>query len=244
MTIEMTPPASPGEACTRRPGARDTKCRCSAECITLQTRARRARAERAGRGNTGRYSAEAVTRHIRGLLAAAPGATNADVARASGISSRAIRYLLGQEGGVRRPSVYMKTAIRILSIHALPTTAGVSPTVARRMVEALAVQGWSRPDIAQRAGMKPGTLAPTNSRTLSPATCSAIARTFLALRYEKGANARSITYGKRRGYVPWAAWTPEISADSAHADVADIHDPAWKAAITERLARGEWPLAR
>lgn len=243
MTIEMALPASSGVTCTRRPGARDTKCRCSPECIAFQTRARRARAERTGRGKVGRYSAEAVAHHIRSLLAAAPGATNADVARATGVSSRAIRYLLGQEEGVRRPSVYTKTAARILSVHALPTLGAVSPTVARRMVEALAVQGWSRGDIAQRSGLKQGTLAPTNSRTLSPTACAAIARTFRTLRYEKGTNALAVAYAKRNGYVPWAAWTPEISTETARPDVEDIHDSAWKSAIEDRVNRGDWPLS-
>lgn len=245
MTVELILPATPDETCTRRQGARDTKCRCSRACVSLASSARRAREERTGRGRMGRYSADVVSRHIRALLASAPGATNADVARATGVSDRAIRYLLGQEEGVRRPSVYTKTAVSILSVRALPTTGmeAVTPTVARRMVEALAVQGWSRADTAARAGLKAGTLAPVKSRTLSPVACAAVARVFRSLRYEHGTNSLATAYAQRSGYVPWAAWTPDIAAENAHADAGDIRDQAWRAAITARLARQDWPLA-
>lgn len=238
-----TLPLTPTEDCTRRPGAQDTKCRCSQECRNLSVRARRARQKRQENGGTGFYDADRVSNHVHRLIAAAPGSTSADLARVSGVSRKTINNLLTPER--RRRAVYPKTAKRLLSVARLPGTIeqeAVPGKVARRMIEALATQGYSVASLARRCGLKPSTLSPARGERLGPEARAKVAQMYETLKFTEGPSHQAQERARNRGCAPWSAWVPSIKNPQAHLDLSLMTHSSWREAIQRRLDRSDYPL--
>lgn len=238
-----TLPPEPTADCTRKPGAQDTKCRCSQACLSLSVRARRARQKRQKKGGTGFYSAEMMASHVSRLLAAAPGSTSADVARASGVSRKTIHNLL--KPGTRRASVYPKTAKRLLQVRRLPETVeqeAVPGKVARRMIEALATQGYSSADVSKQCGLKPSTLSPSRGERIGPEARARVAKAYETLRYTEGPSRTAQERARNRGCAPWSAWVPSVKDPNARIDLSLMTPSSWRDAIEDRLEKNEYPL--
>lgn len=250
-----TPSPLPAEApslasqCTRRPGARDTACRCSDECRALSTAARRARGRRHDTGRPGRIPAEPVARHLRRLLAV-EGASTATIARATGVSRRALSLILAAPVG---RTVNATTAQKVLSVGpvsrlnpALSPTDLVDATGTRRRVEALIAAGWPSTRQAGLLSLSPSTLAPSNlTEFVHRCTAESVAGMYDALWRQPGPSTRSRSYARRFGFAPSWAWDRNIDDPRAVPDVGDF-DPEWRWAIKQRatrLARGKEPSA-
>jgi transcriptional regulator with XRE-family HTH domain len=109
----------------------------------------------------------------------------------------------------------------------------------RRRVEALAILGWTRREIAARAGLSVSTLRPVNlRRKVYKSTASAVARVYEELRLQtpRGWQAERIAAMSRdMGYVPGWAWkTGDIDRHSAQPNLSLVENKAWRKAIQNR----------
>lgn len=136
--------------------------------------------------------------------------------------------------------MYHRTATRLLSLPILPPSKTIVPaTGTRRRVEALATIGWSREEIAARAGVTATTLRPNHLRVgVYAQTAEDVAALYKTARHQprEGRRAASVVrWARSLGYVPSWAWDPS-KIDNPHAkpDLDMIEDPAWKAAILAR----------
>lgn len=225
--------------CSRRRGASDTACRCSADCRALATSARRARQDRQNRGTPGRVPGWRVRQHIIHILSRNPHLTAADIARAANVSRRSVGLLLNAPP---ERTVNLSTARKVLAVPLeIPaaTAPGTRPQPgigARRQVDALMVMGWPLAAIAHRAGLDTSTLAVRNLLpTAAPATIRAVEVVYLGMRYTLGPSDQTVERARRAGFVPWVAWEGRIN-DPHAAPVLTGIDPQWATACRRRLA--------
>lgn len=243
-TLTATPP----QTCTRKPGATDTKCRCSDTCKDLARRANSARKLSRAQGNGNNYvDATTVAAHISTLLSATPGSSIHDLATISGVTRRTINTLLNP--ATRRATVYSATASKLLAVTHLPqrtppaTLAAPPGRPARRMVEALMAQGFPLTLIAQASGLSATTLSAHNAEHLSADARARITRAYKQLRFRPGSCDRTRDWARGRGYAPWSVWSPNIADPDAVLEVKIVADVQWRAAIQQRLDDKTYPLA-
>lgn len=224
---------APGGPCTRRPGAVDTRCRCSPECISLATSARRTRETRKARGVPGTYPAAYVVARVFAALRANPDLTLAGLARAVGMPPRTLAVLVAQARSRPERSVRRATAHRLLTAtRAVDVDPGalVDGTTTRRKVEALAVAGWPVTMTATAAGLSAGTLTPRNMGQVRASTRDAVHQVWLARRFTCGPRPQ-LRRARTQGWVPAGAWR-DITNPQDTPDLAVLRgDPAWVASI-------------
>lgn len=224
--------------CTRRPGAKDTGCRCSPECRNLATKACKARQQRQSKGVSGRVPSQPVRQRVAAFLAANPHLTVSDLARSAGVSRRTLMMML--QAPPER-TVNRTTAMKVLAVPPIPDLRrpGVKPVSGvetRRQVESLLLLGWPLKQIAAGAGVAPTTLAYHNLvPTCLPTTAQAVSRVFTAHRYRLGPSLWTASKARQHGYVPWVAWDGRMAQPNARPDL-DGMDKDWALACSTRLA--------
>ena len=166
------------------------------------------------------------------------GASYKDVEARSGVCERTIRYVLAAPPD---RVVYRRTASRLMSVPLLPASKRmVDGHGTRRRIEALALLGWTRGEIADRTGLSKSTLRPVNMRRkVYQSTASAVARVYDELHLQPRAGwqaERVIKISRELGYVPGWAWkTGDIDKPSAQPDLSLIENKAWRKAIQNRI---------
>lgn len=179
-----------------------------------------------------------VRAHLERLIADS-GAGPTQIARASGVSERTVRYVLEATPDRR---LYRRTAWRLMSLRRLEVspTGSVPGFSASRRLEALMSIGWTKEQVASRAGLTASTLAPSNLGSCAPATVEKVRRAYEQLREqippENHVTARTRAAARRAGYAPPWAW-PRGSIDDASASPRwqEIGDPRWREACWRRL---------
>lgn len=130
--------------CYRRGCRRD-------ECRTADRNYRKQADLRRHRGISGHIPGPTVAAHIRTLTDS--GRQVRDIAAASGVSERAIGYILHGQRNVTRPR-----ALALLAVRPLDETPRIDPTGTIRRIQALAVIGWPIAWTAEKAGYTPSYL--------------------------------------------------------------------------------------
>lgn len=131
-------------ACYRR-GCRRDECRTADRIYRKRAELRRLS------GIPGHVAGPIVAAHLR--LLTDSGREIRDIAAESGVSVRAIGYILHGQAKVTRPK-----ALAILAVKPLATSPRVAPTGLIRRVQALAAIGWPIEWTAQQAGIHPSYL--------------------------------------------------------------------------------------
>lgn len=231
---DAPPRGTPGGECTRRPGASDTRCRCSPACTNLATRARASRRARQDAGTPGTYPARYVAARVLAVLHANPDLTVTRVAEAAGVPPRTLAVLLEQAATNPDRTVRRATATRLLSAARTVTpapTALVDGTITLRKVEALAVAGWSIREIARAAGVSRSTLTVGNLMSVHARTRDAVDGVWAARRFTPGPT-QNLRRARREGWVPAGAWA-NIDNPREVPDLSGL-DPQWVEAILAR----------
>lgn len=165
------------------------------------------------------------------------GASYKDVEASSGVCERTIRYVLAAPPD---RVVYRRTASRLMSVPLLPASKRmVAGDGTRRRIEALAILGWTRREIASRAGLSASTLRPVNlRRKVYQSTARAVTRVYeeLKLQTPRGWQAeRIMEMSRRMGYVPGWAWKAgDIDRPSAKPNLYLVENKSWRKAIQNR----------
>lgn len=234
-------PARRTKECTRRDGATDTKCRCSQECITLASRARRMREERAKKRRQnprvapGQVPVRPVILHIRAYLNSKPGATISSMSKESGVPARTLGKIV--EDYNRNPLRMTRLPIAQAILRTPLGTPDVANALVpghgtRRRVEALGVQGWTLGYIAEKCGVSVGTLSRDNtSTTVRAETASKVAELYAQLRFKQGPSRIAESRAKALGYIPGWAWNRNIDDPMSAPDLSSIEDQKWLASI-------------
>ena len=180
--------------------------------------------------------AKIVANHLRAAMR--QGASYKDVEARTGVCERTIRYVLSAPP---ERVVYRRTASRLMSLPLMPASRRVvSGAGTRRRIEALALLGWTRAEIADRAGLSKSTLRPVNMRRkVYASTASAVARVYNELRMtpRTGWQAeRIIKLSRELGYVPGWAWRQgDLDSELAQPNLGLVEDSAWRNAIKNRI---------
>lgn len=113
----------------------------------------------------------------------------------------------------------------------------VPSTPMLRRVEALMAMGWSRSDIAERAGVSLGAIRTAKPR-VHATTSRAVHAAFETMRFSTGTNAITQKRARQLGYAPWSAW-PDGGMDDEDAvpEWRFVADDEWRKAIRERYKR-------
>lgn len=98
-----------------------------------------------------------------------------------------------------------------------------------RRIEALMVQGWTRDEIAQRAGLSAGVIQNRSARKhVTVATAERVRKAFASMRIMSGDSVVTMKTAKRLGYAPWSAWSDgSMDVGSAVPDYGFVDDPQW-----------------
>lgn len=186
-----------------------------------------------------------IKQHLRRLISSS-GAGPKQIAAASGVSERTVRYVLDSPGDRR---IYKRTAYRLMAVTRLEVSrrGSVPAFSAGRRVDALACLGWSRREIALRAGLKPRTLAPSNIGEecgCSPATLFQIASVYEQLRKQVAPGGwmteRTRRIARSLGYAPPWAWSKEaLNSQNGRPDLTQIDDDEWRAACRDRYHKSQ-----
>lgn len=197
------------------------RCRClpcTVACSDYTTDLRRRKAY----GRTGSVPAEPVRAHIAHLRAGGMGLKGVSVAAgvSSGVLTKIV-YGTPREDGTRRPPcevVRERTAERILAVtlDMVLDGARVHALGTRRRVQALMACGWSRPLIAEVAGVDRQVIERIDTKgSVYARTARAIADAYDTLwsleppqrtKWELGAAVRTKNTARKRGYAPPLAW--------------------------------------
>lgn len=86
-----------------------------------------------------------------------------------------------------------------------PSTGWVDATGTRRRLQALATLGWSRAELARRAGLAPGALRITGRR-VHATTAEVVGQLYDALCMRPGPSPRAAARAHRQGCAPPLAW--------------------------------------
>lgn len=237
------------------------RCRClpcTVACSDYTTDLRR----RAAYGIDARVDAEPVRQHVLNLKASGVGIKT--IAAQTGISTGTLCKLVygirRADGTMRPPSkrILRATADRLLAVTPQMAADGARvPAVgARRRVQALMTLGWSRPQIAEHAGVDVQPLRRLDDATVIEArTARAVADVYERLwramppernRYQASAAARTRNAAARAGYVSPLAWddiddpaaTPDLGASENGLDLDEwmhlVHGGATPESASER----------
>ena len=180
--------------------------------------------------------ASVVAEHITWLLARY-GATYVGVASAAGVHERTIRFILDADAD---RGVHRRTANRILALHSLPNghrLVDARPT--RRRAEALSAIGWTRKEVARRAGLSDSALHPSKlGKNVWQSTDRAVARVYDQLRQRprldtRGDQARAVA--RRLGFAPPWTWPKTTIGDvRARPIFSEVENAEWRRAIERR----------
>lgn len=221
---------TPAPVCRRRPRTTWTSCTCPS-CVDRTRRLETLR--RLGRIH--RRSAEAWAEVDR-LLAA--GWTDTAIATAAGLPVRTI------SGGLRQrtqgiPHAWSRLVAEAILTHTpTPPSGMVSALGARRRLQALAVAGWSLPDLSPHIGLHWQTLTQIragNTTRITPRVASLITATYAALEMAQGPSPKTRANARRYGWAPALAWDDE-SIDDPDAQPSGIRQAATTPAPTRRSA--------
>lgn len=190
--------------CYRRGCRRD-------ECRTADRNYRKHSELRRLRGVSGHVPGPLVAAHVRQVLDS--GRTRLDIAAESGVSDRAIRYILGGQRTVQRPK-----AAALLAVQPLDEAARVDATGTIRRIQALAAVGWPIAWTAEQSGHSPAYLFAILAGDV-PAVPSATARRIAALYRSHGNrpgnNTHTRSIARRNGWHSQAAWDDNIDDPNA-----------------------------
>lgn len=147
------------------------------------------------------------------------------IGRASGIAHTAV----GQVCDGRSERVRPETARRLLDVTGPPPTSRdrgrpVSSAGVWRRVQALSTMGWTRAEIAERAGLGPRSLE-ARPGGVTAETAAAVARVYDELCMTPGPSQTARERAAARGWAPPLAW-----------DEARIDDPEAQPCLPEREA--------
>lgn len=203
--------------CYRRGCRRD-------ECRTADRNDRKQAQLRRHRGIPGFIPGPAVAAHLRQLLAS--GLTRLEIAERSGISDRAIRYILNGQTKVQRPK-----ALALLAVEPLEEHARIDATGTIRRVQALAAVGWPIVWTAEQAGHSAGYLFAILSGDV-PKIPSGTARRIDALYRKHGSQAgpseHTRAIARRNGWPSQIAWDGNIDDPAARPEMSDPYEPTAK----------------
>lgn len=230
-----THPLARHEHGTRVAYVRD-RCRC-VECTEAAKLYERARTRARIYGRASYVDAQPVKDHIAALVAS--GISVKQIAATTGLGSTVSRIVYGapDRGRAETKRVHRATAAKILAVKVgdrdlVAEGRPVDGTGTARRIQALALMGWSVPQIAQRAGKTPGTLR----RALSGATVKADTARAVSAAYDQlwstpapasAASTRTRNRAAREGWAPPLAWDDDT-----------IDDPAATPAETARPGAG------
>lgn len=103
-----------------------------------------------------------------------------------------------------------------------------------RRAEALMAMGWSREEIAKRAGVGAAVLRTKRSH-VALSTAKAVEKAFAEMRLTPGGSEITRRRARRYGFAPWSAWPGgTIDVASAVPDWEFVEDAVWREAIRER----------
>jgi hypothetical protein len=203
--------------CYRR-GCRREECRAADRLDRKQAELRRLR------GISGHIPGPVVAAHLRYILDS--GRTRLDIAAESGVSDRAIRYILGGQPKVQRPK-----ALALLAVQPLDEAARLDATGTRRRVQALAAVGWPIAWTAEQAGHGAAYLFAILAGKV-PTVTSTTARRIAALCRSHGTRPGPSEYtravARRNGWHSIAAWDDNIDNPSATPEQSEPYEAAPK----------------
>ena len=203
--------------CYRRGCRRD-------ECRTADRNYRKHAERRRLRGVSGHVPGALVAAHVRQVLDS--GRTRLDIAAESGVSDRAIRYILGGQQTVQRPK-----AAALLAVQPLDEAARIDATGTIRRIQALAAVGWPIAWTAEQSSHSQGYLFAILAGEV-PAVPSATARRIAALYRShgnrSGPNEHTRSIARRNGWSSQAAWDDNIDDPNAKPEKAMPYEAAAK----------------
>ena len=203
--------------CYRR-GCRRDECRAADRLYRKTAELRRLR------GISGHIPGPQVSAHLRNVLDS--GRTRLDIAAESGVSDRAIRYILDGQTKVQRPK-----ALALLAVQPLDEAARVDATGTIRRIQALAAVGWPIAWTAEKSGHSAGYLFAILAGQV-PAVLSATARRLAALCREYGSRPGPSEYARgiarRNGWHSLIAWDDNIDNPTAKPEKTAPYEPAAK----------------
>ncbi len=185
-------------------------------------------------------SPKPVADHIV-MLGERYGATHLDIARAAGVDERSIRHILDtRDAPCNERGVYVRTAIKIMSVRALPPGHRlVDGTGTQRRAEALSAMGWTRKEVARKAGLSDSTLHPSKlGKNVWFSTDSAVRDVYEQLKWKvsPGSHAgQTRATARRLGYAPPWAWRNGTLDDPlAQPVLSEIENKEWCANVRKR----------
>ena len=218
-----THPLARHEHGTRVAYVRD-RCRC-VECTEAAKLYERARTRARIYGRASYVDAQPVKDHIAALVAS--GISVKQIAATTGLGSTVSRIVYGapDRGRAETKRVHRATAAKILAVKVgdrdlVAEGRPVDGTGTARRIQALALMGWSVPQIARRAGRAPGTLhRALDGHHVTAATDRAVRAVHDELwstPAPAGAVAtRTIRHARRSGWAPTLAWDDDTIDDPA-----------------------------
>lgn len=201
--------------CYRR-GCRRDECRTADRNYRKQAELRRLR------GIPGHIPGPVVAVHLQTVIAS--GRTRLDIAAETGISDRAIRYILDGQTKVQRPK-----ALTLLAVQPLEEHARVNATGTIRRIQALAAVGWPITWTAQQADHSAGYVWAILGGDV-PEVLSGTARRVDALYRQhgsrRGPSEHTRTIARRNGWHSVAAWDGNIDDPHAQPETSEPYKPA------------------
>lgn len=195
-----------------RHGCRREDCRASYRNTRKRADLRRAR------GIDGHINGPRVAAHIRTLLTS--GHTRLQIAALSGVSDRAIRYILAGQ-----PEVQLANARALLAVQPLPEAPRVDATGTRRRIQALATLGWPVTHTADDIGISRRYVfdildctAPMVEREVA----TRMAAVYRAKASRPGPSMFSRNNAARNGWHGPLAWGSNINDPAAEPDTEGI----------------------
>lgn len=205
--------------CTRRPGARDTACRCSADCRELAAAAKRFRDHRRRQGISGRVPATQVQARIDDFFRLLPSASLLDLASAAHLSPQSLSLIRHAQP---ERTVRFTTAQQIESAVQSHLGRLVDSTGAVRRIEALLAQGWPLDTLADFARCGPDHLRSDRLTPTAPErVVTSIELVFSTLRYRSGPSDEVRAEAAALGYLPWPCWGVHLDDPSAVPTLSD-----------------------
>jgi hypothetical protein len=216
-----------------RHGCRRTECR------DAYRNARKRAQLRRHRGIPDQIPGNPIAEHLQTVLAS--GKTRLQIAAESGVSDRAIRYILAGQ-----PEIQRAKAAALLAVQPHPASLRVPTTGALRRIQALACIGWPVTRTADEAGASRGyvfNILRGQVTDIDRALDDRITAFYRAKSTQPGPSVFTRNNAARRGWAGPLAWDGNINDPTAQPDIADVPDPELKRDELAALRRDEiWLL--